>query len=212
MGLLQQVNQAFPYVFHPITVLGVGILVLIHHEWERQGEDRSTLYRRIGGFFGAGALALAPTVAYFLITGRDMVQATKGPGWTMDALVAVGLFVVAGATWYLWRRLDWGELVPGAMVALAAVNVPYAALSPFWDISGHVIIALMPTLYLTLVDRKFWPSLLVPVLMIPNRVALNAHTWVQSITAFLVGAAVVAGLYWWQTGGTLHPEPDSTAL
>ena len=212
MGLLQQANQAFPYVFHPITVLGVGILVLIHHEWARQGVDRSALWHRVGGFLGAGVLALAPTVAYFLVTGRDVIQATKGPGWTMDALVAVGLFIVAGVTWYLWVRFDWGELVPGAMQALALVNLPYAALSPFWDISGHVIIALMPTLYLTLVDRKFWPALLVPVLMIPNRVTLNAHTWAQSIAGFLVAAAVVVGLYWVQTGGSLRPEPESTAL
>ena len=75
------------------------------------------------------------------------------------------------------------------------MTVPYAALSPFWDISGHVIFALTPTLYLALVDRKYAPLLAVPVVMVPNRVYLNAHSLAQSVVGFAVAAAIVFGLY-----------------
>lgn len=210
MSLLATAMKYYPYVFHPITVLGVGILVLIHHEWARQDADRSVLWRRVGGFLGAGLLALIPTVAYFVITGTAVMRATKGSGWVMDGLVAAGLFIAAGITWYEWRRFDWGRLVPGAMEALAAVTVPYIALSPFWDVSGHVIIALMPALYLTLVDRTFWPSLAIPVVMVPNRVLVNAHSWTQSIAGFVIAAAITVGLYWLHVDGSTAPDLGST--
>ena len=130
----------------------------------------------------------------------------------MDALVAAGLFIGGTATWYLWRHFDWGQFVPGAMVALVAVTVPYSLVSPFWNISGHVIISLMPVLYLVLVARTYWPLLAVPVVMVPNRIFLDAHTWAQSIGAFLVAAAITIGLYWRQNGGSLRPNPETTAL
>jgi membrane-associated phospholipid phosphatase len=202
----------YPYVFHPITVLGASILVLIHHEWARQGADRSALRRRMAGFLAAGVLGLVPTVAYFAITGIDPIKASVGNSWRMDALVASGMFIAAAATWVAWRRFDWGSLVPGAMVTLAAVTVPYVALSPFWNVSGHVITSLMPTLYLTLVDRKFWPLLAIPVVMVPNRLYLGAHTWAQSVGGFLIAAAITLGLYWMQTGRSLRSEPESTTL
>ena len=144
MGLIYQVMQYYPYVFHPITVLGIGLLVLIHHEWVRQNADRSALWSRIKGFLGSGLLSLIPTVAFFLITGQNPVEATQGNSWQMDALVASGLFIAASITWYLWQRFDWGSIVPGAMETLVAVTIPYIALSPVWNVSGHVIISLMP--------------------------------------------------------------------
>jgi membrane-associated phospholipid phosphatase len=206
MGLVSQTMEYYPYVVHPITVLGVGVILLIHHEWARQNEGRAALWRHLGAFLGVGLLALVPTVAYFAIVGGSVMEATKGNSIVMDALVASGLLVAAGVTWYVWRRFDWGVLVPGAMQALAAVTVPYVVVSPFWNISGHVIISLMPALYLTLVDRKFWPLLVFPVVMVPNRIYLDAHTWAQSIGGFLVAALIVVGVYWVQASGSLRPE------
>ena len=212
MGLFYQAMKYYPYVFHPITVLGVSFLILIHHEWALQNLDQSVLWRRIGGFLGAGMLSLIPTAAYVVVTGKGPLKVTQGNAWQTDALVASGLFIAAGATWYLWQRYDWGPLVPGAMQALAAVTVPYIVLSPFWNVSGHVIIALMPTLYLTLVARKFWPLLAIPVIMVLNRVILDAHTWAQSIGAVPITAVLVIGVFWLQADESLHPEPESTAL
>jgi hypothetical protein len=62
MGLFSQAMWYFPYVVHPITVLGVGIILLIHREWARQDASEAALKRRVGAFLGAGLLALVPTV------------------------------------------------------------------------------------------------------------------------------------------------------
>ena len=212
MSALDVAMQYFPYVFHPITVLGVSILLLVHHEWAHQNLGRSALWHRVAGFFGAGVLAILPTVGFFLITGANPIAATQGNHWRMDALVAAGLFVAAGVTWYLWVHFQWGSLVPGMMQTLAVVTVPYIALSPVWNVSGHVIVALMPTLYLTLVDRRFWPTLAVPLVMVPNRLYLDAHTVAQTVGGFLIALVVVLGLYWLQTDGSLDTEPDSATL
>lgn len=201
MGMVSLAMQYYPYVVHPITVLGSGILLLVYYEWRRDDTDRATLWRRVGGFLGAGILGLVPTVAYFLLQGGGIVQSTQGNSWQMDALVGGGILIAAAVTWTLWRRFEWGRLVPNALEVLVAVTVPYLLLSPVWNISGHVTLALMPTLYLTLVDERFWPSLVFPVVMVFNRVYLNAHTWAQSVGGFLLTAVLVVGLYRFQNGG-----------
>jgi hypothetical protein len=209
MSALDTAMEVYPYVFHPAVMVGAGALVLIHYEWAKQGADRSALVRRFGAFLGAGVCSLVPTGAYVLATGQGLYQVTKGNAWQVDALVAVGVLFSAGATWLCWHHFDWGSVVPGYMEALAAATVPYIALSPFWNFSGHVTLAVMPTLYLTLVDRQFWPTLAIPVVMVPNRVYLEAHGWAESVVAFLVIAVVVVGVFWWQTGGEFGAEPDS---
>jgi membrane-associated phospholipid phosphatase len=211
MELFSLVMRYYPYVVHPITVLGVGILLVIRHEWSRQDAARAALWHRFGAFLGAGLLALLPTVTYFIVTERAVIRATKEGGWAMDGLVAVGVLIAAGVTWFLWRRFEWGGLVPGGMQALAAVTLPYLALSPFWDVSGHVIYALMPTLYLTLLDRRYWPTLLVPAVMVPNRLYLGAHTVPQALGGLVIAAGVVLGLFWWRTGGSFSPDRASTS-
>ena len=210
MGLFRRAVELFPYVFHPSTVLGLGILLLVHYEWDRQPVGRASLWKRIGAFLGAGVLAFVPTAAYFLLARGSLSNALEGSSWQLDMMVAAGVYVAAGTTWYLWRRFDWGELVPDAMVVLAAVMVPYTLASPFWDISGHVIIALAPLLFLALLDRRYWPLLAIPVLMVPNRVMVNAHTWPQSVAGFLVAAAITVGLFRLQARGNPGGEVAST--
>ncbi|NHN59399.1 MULTISPECIES: phosphoesterase [Halorussus] len=211
MDALDTAMELYPYVFHPAVMVGVGALVTIHHEWALQDADRSALWRRFAAFLGAGVLSLVPTLAYVLVTGQGLYQVTKGNAWQVDALVAGGVLFTAATTWLVWRRYDWGALVPGYLQALVVATIPYVALSPFWNFSGHVTMALMPTLYLTLVDRRFWPTLAIPVVMVPNRVYLDAHDWPQSVGAFLIIAALVVGVFWWQTGGEFRAEPGSAA-
>ncbi len=210
MSLLETVMRAYPYVFHPGVMVGGATLLLIWWEWNRQDVDQSTLATRVAAFVGAGALALLPTAAYMLVTGSGLMETTQGNKWQVDALVAGGFFITAVAVWLVWRWRDWGEAVPGMMVALVAATVPYIALSPFWNFSGHVTMALMPTLYLTLVDRRFAPLLLIPVVMVPNRVYLDAHSLAQSVVAFLVVAVIVAGVYWLQGSRSAGSRPGSS--
>lgn len=204
MSLLGRAIDLYGYVFHPITVIGLGALLLIHYEWADQSAGRSTLWKRWGAFLGAGVLALVPTVAFFVLQRGTLSKAFSGSSWKLDMMVAAGVFIGATVTWAVWRQYDWGDLVPGGMAALVAVIPPYAVLSPFWDISGHVIFALAPTLYLALLDRKFAPLLAIPVVMVPTRVIVNAHSTLESVAGFVVAAAIVVAVYLWRS-----PDSDS---
>jgi hypothetical protein len=182
----------FPFVFHPGVMLGGGVLLLIYTEWRRQHADRSMLRKRVGVLVAAGVISLVPSLVYMLVAGVGPMEAMQGNAWQVDALVASGVGVVAGTMWFVWNRFEWGQIVPRA---LAAVTVPYIALSPFWNISGHVVLAVMPTLSLVLVDRRFWPLLVIPAVMVVNRPYVGAHTWAQSLAALLVASALVVAVF-----------------
>lgn len=191
MSALSLLMEYYPYLFHPGIMVGGGMLVLMYLEWDRQESDRGMLWKRYGTLAAVGTLSLVPTLLFMLVTGQGPMETMQGNAWQVDFLVAGGMALVAGVLWYLWRRFEWGTITPGAMEALVAVTVPYATLSPVWNVSGHVIFATMPTLYLALVDRRFWPLLLVPAVMLPNRIYLDAHTWPQVIGGFLVASGLV---------------------
>ncbi|ELZ33475.1 hypothetical protein C474_05325 [Halogeometricum pallidum JCM 14848] len=195
MSLLSTAMAYYPYVFHPAVLVGGGLLLLIRHEWRRQDDPNGTLARRVGAFLVAGAASLLPTAAYVVISGKGPMQVTQGNTWQVDALVASGVLVVCVSLWYCWTRFDWGTLVPGGVLALAAVTIPYAAVSSVWNVSGHVIFAVTPTLYLTLTDARFWPLLAVPAVMVPNRVYVEAHTPLQAVCGALLAASVVTAVY-----------------
>jgi hypothetical protein len=195
-AVLDALMRAYPYLFHPTVVVGGGAIVCILAEWSGQAAGRSALYRRIGTFLGAGALAMVPTILYFAVTRGGVYRATKSTVWQMDAVVAGGVLIAAATTWFAWRRFEWGGLVPGYVATLALVTVPYVAISPFWNVSGHVIWATVPTLYVTLVDRSFWPALAVPIVMVPNRVYLEMHTWAQSIVGLCLAGGLVFVAVW----------------
>lgn len=210
MSLLSQAMAYYPFVFHPATMVGGGLLILIYVEWRREGADRGGLRRRLGALLAAGAVSLLPSLAYMVITGKGPMETMQGNVWQVDLLVAGGIFFVSGTMWLLWRRFDWGDVVPGAMEALAAVTVPYIALSPLWNVSGHVILAVTSTLYLALVDRRFWPLLAIPIVMVPNRIYVDAHTWTQSVGAFLLASVIVVGVYHFRVADGGRRTPDAT--
>jgi hypothetical protein len=201
--------QYFPFVFHPVVLVGGGFLLVVHTEWRRQDVSRDHLRKRLGVFAVAGVLSVLPAAAYMLVTGQGPMETMQGNAWQVDAIVASGLAVVAGAMWVVWNRYEWGHLVPRAAVALAAVTVPYVTLSPFWNVSGHVTLAVVSTLSVVLVERRFWPLLVVPAVMVVNRPYVDAHTWAQSIGALLIATAIVVAVFRRQLG-TTGRSPSTT--
>ena len=214
MGAFDLLMKYYPFIFHPGVMVGGGTLLLIHTEWGRQDAPSSVLWKRIGVFAALGLLSLVPTLAYMLVTGSGPMETMQGNTWQVDFLVGSGFALVAGAMWLTWRRLEWGRVVPRAMTALAAVVVPYVGLSLVWNVSGHVIAALTPTLALVLVQRRYWPLLAIPILMVYNRPYIGAHTWAQAVTGFVVAALIVLAVFprrLTETPGTLPGGAESNS-
>lgn len=195
MSALSLLMAYYPYLFHPAVTVGGGTLLLMYVEWRREGAGRGALRRRFGTLAALGALALLPSLAYMLVAGQGPMETMQGNAWQVDFLVGSGMVLVAGAMWLLWQHAGRGPIVPAAMEALVGVTLPYLALSPFWNISGHVIFATTPALALALVDRRFRPLLAVPAVMVLNRVYLDVHTWGQSVGGLLLASAVVVWVF-----------------
>jgi membrane-associated phospholipid phosphatase len=212
MNALDIVMRYYPYVFHPAVMVGGMMLTLIYLEYDRQGASGDVLKKRLGVFALVGATSLLPTFAYMLVTGQGPVETMQGNAWQVDFLVGSGMALVAAVMWLVWHRFDWGSLIPPAMEALVVVTVPYVALSPLWNVSGHVIFSVMPTLYLVLVERRFWPLLLIPAVMVPNRLYVGAHGLSQAVAGLLIAAVLVIAVYELREEETRTPPTEAEGV
>jgi len=84
--------------------------------------------------------------------------------------------------------------MPELSLLLIAATVPHLLITPFWDVSSHVLYAAVPAGYLAVVDRRFVPVLVVPVGMVFARPLAGAHTWPESIGGFVLAGLVLAGV------------------
>jgi len=185
--------RLYEVVFHPLWFAVMTGLVLVVYEWSRNSGDRTELGVRLGVLLGVLAVGSLPALGYVLLAPVAVDAAFTNPPWQVDVASAAGVVVTASGLWFAWRHYDWGTLMPGGALVLVATLVPYVAVAPFWNISGHVTFTTALSLYLAVVDRRFAPVMLVGLIMIFNRPYLGAHTWLQSIAGFALALVVVAG-------------------
>ncbi|MFC7018756.1 hypothetical protein ACFQHP_03435 [Halomicroarcula sp. GCM10025743] len=179
--MLTEVAQTYSDVFAPeIFVLVCGLL-LIGYEW-RAVPDRSlaTLGARVA------TLGVGWAVAFLVYQGVPRLVAHP-PTWAPDATGSAGLGLGVLLIWAVWRRRRWGTLVPGFAALLVGVTVPHLLVTPFWDVSSHVLYAVVPAGYLGLVDWRFAPLSALALGMVVARPLAGAHTWLQSIGGLLLG-------------------------
>lgn len=192
--LLERFMHTFEAVFHPLWFATASVLVLVVYEWYPDGGDAVQLGKRLGTVLAVIALGRLPALGYVLLSPIGFQRALDEPPWQVDVISVVGVALTAGALWLLWRRFDWGRVVPGGAAVLLATLVPYVVIAPFWNVSGHVTFTTSLAVYLVAVDRRFAPVVLVPLVSVVNRPFVGAHTWLQSVAGFLLGLAVVGGL------------------
>jgi len=96
--------------------------------------------------------------------------------------------------WHLW---DWGDLVPGFSTPLVIVTVPHLVITPFWDISTHVLYVVVPAGYLQAVNARFAPLSVVAVGMVAAWPLAGVHTWLQSVAGLALGVASVGVFLWY---------------
>ncbi len=183
--MLTEVAQLYSDVFTPeLFVLLCGVL-LIGYEWYGlAGRSPVGLGARLG------VLALGWGVALAIYEGVPLLF-ERTPTWASDATGSAGLGVGILLIWLGWRRFEWGSHVPVFSALLVGVTVPHLLITPFWDISTHVLYAVVPAGYLALVDTRFAPLALVALGMVGARPLAGAHTWPQSVAGLLLGIAFV---------------------
>lgn len=187
--MLSSVAETYSAVFSPeLFVLVCGLLIVVY-EWRL-----STRRMLVGLGKRIGILGIGWALAFAVYQGLPQVFETT-PSWMMDATGSIGLGIGLLVIWGVWRLAPWGDLVPGFASLLVAVTVPHLLITPFWDISSHVLYAVVPAGYLVLVDQRFAPLVIVAVGMVAARPLAGAHTWLQSVGGLALGILFLGALY-----------------
>lgn len=197
MSLLQEFMRVYRHAFHPLPVLAASSLLLVYEGWAGSSSSRRSLLVRLGAALGVEAVAVSPVAVYLLVAGTSVDALTLGNDWRADVLTTTSLLVAAGLLWYVWAAMDWGSEMRRAAETIVVVAVPYLLVSFVWNVSGHVTFTVVPTLFLTLRRRSYWPLLLIPLLMVPNRPIVGVHTWAQSVGGLLLGTVGVLAADRW---------------
>lgn len=186
--MLTDVARTYSEVFAPEFFVLICSLLVISYE-RRTDSERSLA----GLGVRVGVLGLGWVVAFAIYRGVPRMVG-KLPEWGPDFTGSAGLGVGILLIWFVWRRRDWGDLVPAFSLLLVAVTVPHLLITPVWDISSHVIYAVVPAGYLLGVNARFAPVAVVAVGMVAARPLAGAHTWLQSIAGLLLSVVVLIGL------------------
>jgi hypothetical protein len=185
--MLPDLARTYSAVFAPEFFVLICSLLVISYEWRTDSE------RSLPGLgVRVGVLGLGWVVAFAIYQGVPRVVGEL-PEWGTDFTGSAGLGVGIVLIWFVWQRRDWGDLVPAFSLLLVGVTVPHLLITPVWDVSSHVIYAVVPAGYLLLVNARFAPLAVIAVGMVFARPLAGAHTWLQSIAGLLLSLVVLLG-------------------
>jgi len=178
-----QLMEVYDDVFNPLYFLLVCALIVVYYD----SKVTKKLPQALAVTFGAYLIAYATYSIWYFIQ--------PAPQWIEDALAVCGLFLgLMVAMLAIVTGIYNGIVLRGAYY-LIVLSVPYVIISMFWNISGHVAYTTAPVLFLIYLNRKWWPLIVIPLVMIVNRPIVNAHTPAQSVAGFLLALVVFLGFY-----------------
>lgn len=180
-------------VFAPELFVLFVALLLIERELrpggERRHQPRTALLRRFA--VRIAVVAVAWLLAFAAYRGGPALISGPVPGGD-DAFASLGLIVGFAVIWTVWRRREWGQSIPPYCLLLVGTSVVHALVVPVWDVSSHVLYAVVPTAYLLRVDRRFAVLAVVPLALIWSRVTLGAHTPAEALGGLALGVLIAA--------------------
>lgn len=171
-------------VFTPELFVLVATLLLTGYDLRRTGWRWQRFAVRIAVVSGAWLVAVA------VYQGGPTLVAGSVPGGA-DFFASVALIVSFATIGVVWRRRAWGHLLPTYCLLLIATSVIHIVVVPVWDLSSHVLYAAVPTAYLATIDRRFVVLFFVPLGLVWSRVALDAHTFGETLGGLAVAAVIV---------------------
>ncbi len=183
-----EVARTYSEMFAPELFVLLCSLLVVGYEWRTSSEGSlGGLSKRVI------VVACGWGIAFAIYQGVPRVVGTL-PEWGTNATGSAGLAIGILVIWFGWRIWDWGSTVPEFALLLVGVTVPHLLITPFWDISSHVLYAMTPAGYLSLVDRRFVPLIVVALGMVVARPLAEAHTWLQSIGGLVLALAFLLAL------------------
>ena len=176
-----QFMEIYDDVFSPVYFLMLCALIVVYYDSKKTGR----LPQALAVTFGAYLIAYATYSVWYFIQ--------PAPQWIEDSLAVSGLFLTIMVAMVALIKGIYDGVVLDGIYMLIALSIPYVIISPFWNISGHVAYTTAPVLYLIRLDKRWWPLMVIPLIMVVNRPIVNAHTIAESIGGFVLALTVFSG-------------------
>lgn len=163
----------FPFIFYMVLV---------------DSQSGGSFWIRVAVVVAAWIIGTAIYRLYFVLTPAK-------PQWVEDLFAVARLLSACLFSLYLWNYFGFGDVIPRVITAGVVVGFIFAAISPFWNISGHVTYTTFMIGVLTLTNT-IW-AVLAPVVavMVVNRVYLNRHGLDESIGGVMLGVLGIFVFY-----------------
>lgn len=175
--------EIYDDVFNPIYFMLLCALVVVYYDSKKTGKFLQAVAITLGAYL----------IAYSTYSIWYFIQ--PAPQYIEDLLAVSGLFLAIMIAMLGLIKGIYNGVILRAINYLIALSIPYAIISYFWNISGHVAYTTAPVLFLIHLDRRWWPLLVIPLIMVVNRPMVQAHTLEQSIAGFLLASVVFLGFY-----------------
>lgn len=174
-----EIMQIYDDVFSPLYYMLFVALVVVYYDSKVTGKIREAIITTLVAY----AIAYAVYSTWFLM-GEET------PQYVEDLLAVFGLFAAIYVAMFAVRRKIYDGIVLVGILTMIILSVPYAIISVFWNISGHVAYTTAPTVFLVRLNKKFLPLMTIPLVMVVNRPIVGAHTWAESIAGFIFAFAI----------------------
>lgn len=183
-----QIMLFYKDAFDPKYFLFLSFILIVFYDWKNQTKEIKYFFERIAVISISYIVAL---IFIDLILMQIVGQSLSYPLYLEDYSNLAGLMLGLALSIALWKKFKFGEEFLHAAFGLLAVSIPFAVISYFWNISGHVTYTAAPVTYLVLLDRRLLLLYAIPVVMVFNRPYVGAHTPLQSISGFILGTALM---------------------
>ena len=183
-----QIMLFYKDAFDPKYFLFLSFILIVFYDWKNQTKEIKYFFERIAVISISYIVAL---IFIDLILMQIVGQSLSYPLYLEDYSNLAGLMLGLALSIALWKKLKFGKEFLHAAFGLLAVSIPFAVISYFWNISGHVTYTAAPVTYLVLLDRRLLLLYAIPVVMVFNRPYVGAHTPLQSISGFILGTALM---------------------
>ncbi|PTD93588.1 hypothetical protein C9439_05910 [archaeon SCG-AAA382B04] len=177
--MIAEIMKIYETIFSPIFVSGS---ILLYISFKNNG------FNRFKEEFKILLISFLPVLMSLILY---LYLVPKNPEFLKDVVVASSFLFSFGIvkTGYYEERLS--KEVFDYLLIIFIASVPFVLISPFWNISGHVLFSTVPIFYLVLRKRGSFLLIIIPFIMVYNRPFLNEHTWFQSIFTLLFSLLIV---------------------
>lgn len=183
-----QIMLFYKDAFDPKYFLFLSFILIVFYDWKNQTKEIKYFFERIAVISISYIVAL---IIIDLIMMQIVGRSSSYPQYLEDYSNLAGLMLGLALSIALWKMLKFGKEFLHAAFGLLAISIPFAVISYFWNISGHVTYTAAPVTYLVLLDRRLLLLYAIPVVMVFNRPYVGAHTPLQSISGFILGTALM---------------------